>query len=280
MSVDLRLMAVHAHPDDESSKGAASTRKYVDEGIEVTVVTCTGGEAGSFLNEQYVIPQGVDISTLRRDEMARAQEILGVNHVWLGYIDSGMDEPLPPHSFSQLPLDEVSRPLAEQIRRVRPQVVTTYDENGGYPHPDHIRTHQATMRAIELAADSSVEIAGEPWSVQKVYYHHTFSRSKTVALHEAMVSRGLSSGFEEWLADWSEENDNFKRVTTRVSCHEYFPVRDAALRAHATQVDPDGDWFRVPAEVEVEIWPTEDFELAYSTIGSELPETDLFAGLR
>ncbi len=271
MAQELRLMAVHAHPDDESSKGAASVARYRAEGVDVLVVTCTGGEAGSVLNENYSGPVE-DMAAVRRLEMADAASILDIQHRWLGFVDSGMDEPLPEGSFAVLPLAEVAAPLIDVMREYRPHVVTTYDENGGYPHPDHIRTHEVTMFAVEaLKAD---------WQVQKVYFHHNFSRSRIAALHEAMSSRGLHSAYDEWLHEWAVENDSFKRVTTRVECADYFGIRDAALRAHATQVDPDGDWFAVPHEIEREIWPTEDFELAMSVVDSPLPESDLFAGIR
>lgn len=271
MSNALRLLAVHAHPDDESSKGAATVARYRAEGIEVLVVSCTGGEAGSILNENY----GSDVSDMgavRRAEMANAAAILDIEHRWLGYIDSGMDEPLAEHCFARVPLEESSAALAEIIREYRPHVVTTYDENGGYPHPDHIRTHEVTMAACTAASAE--------WQVSKVYFHHTFSRSRVVALHEAMQASGLESAYEEWLKDWEPEKDVFRRVTTRVECSDFFETRDAALRAHATQVDPQGAWFAVPREIERVVWPTEDYELAFSTIEAVLPESDLFAGLR
>jgi len=99
-----------------------------------------------------------------------------------------------------------------------------------------------------------------------------------VALHEAMLARGLESPYAEWLDEW-EEGDG-QRITTRVPCGDYFEVRDKALLAHATQVDPDGFWFHVPLDLQTEVWPTEDFELARSLVDTELPEDDLFAGVR
>jgi mycothiol S-conjugate amidase len=280
MEKDLRLMAVHAHPDDESSKGAASTAKYVHEGIDVLVVSCTGGESGSVLNPSYPDQHPSDIAALRRVEMANAQQILGVQHRWLGFVDSGMDEPLPAGSFAVLPVAEEAPLLAKVIREFRPHVVTTYDENGGYPHPDHIRTHEITVAAIELASDPTADVIGAPWQVQKLYYHHSFSRTRVIALHEASLAAGRQSPYEDWLKDWPEERDTFKRITTRVHCSEYFPVRDSALRAHATQVDPNGAWFAVDREIEAVTWPTEDFELVWSKVRVDTPEADLFQGLR
>ena len=154
----LRLMAVHAHPDDESSKGAATMAKYVAEGVEVMVVTCTGGERGDILNPAVDTPENwANITAMRVDEMARAAEILGVQHRWLGYVDSGLPQgdplpPLPDGCFALADLDEAGAALAAVMREFRPHVVLTYDENGGYPHPDHIMTHQVTLRAVDLAA--------------------------------------------------------------------------------------------------------------------------------
>ncbi|MEY3278762.1 MAG: hypothetical protein RLZZ426_1248 [Actinomycetota bacterium] len=280
MPASLRLLAVHAHPDDESSKGAASTRLYVDRGVEVLVVSCTGGERGSLLNLSHPPVADHEMGDIRRAEMAAALEVLGVQHHWLGFIDSGLPEgdplpPLPPGSFADLPLTEVTPALTEVIKSFRPHVITTYDENGGYPHPDHIRTHEITMAAATQAAES--EIA--PWQVHKIYYHHTFSRKRVETIHNVMIARGLPSPYSDWLDGWDEDNDVFSRVTTRVDCADYFEFRDAALRAHATQVDPNGPWFAVPREIEREIWPTEDFELAWSAFEAIVPESDLFAGV-
>ncbi len=280
----LRLLAVHAHPDDESSKGAASTAKYVREGVEVLVVSCTGGERGDILNSRVELA-GRSIGEVRRDEMANAAKILGISHRWLGFEDSGWPDgdpkpPLPPGCFADLELEVVAAPLVDIVREFRPHVMTTYDENGGYPHPDHIRTHEVAMFAWDKAADPTYDNAREPWTVAKLYYHHNFTRERVVALHTALLDMGLDSPYEEWLKDWDEADSNLHRVTTRIPCGEFFDIRDEALRAHATQIDPDGSWFAVPHAVQIEIWPTEDFELAYSRIGDIVEEDDLFNGLR
>lgn len=283
----LRLMAVHAHPDDESSKGAATTAKYVDEGVEVMVVTCTGGERGDILNpamQEAVDTEG--IHTVREREMAKAAEILGVAHAWLGFEDSGFpqgDPPpaLPANSFAARPLHELTPALVRHIREFRPQVITTYDENGGYPHPDHIRTHEITMAAVKEAADVGQHAdLGEPHHVSKIYFNHQFSKTRVMTFHTALLEAGLESPYAEWIENWKDRDDNFRRVTTRVHAAEYFPVRDQALLAHATQIDPNGMWFAVPLGMQQELWPTEDFELAWSAIEVETPEDDLFAGLR
>ena len=283
----LRLMHVHAHPDDESSKGAASTARYVSEGVGVLVVTCTGGERGSVLNPKMDRPEVLEnIAEVRRAEMDAAREILGIRQQWLGFVDSGFPEgdplpPLPDGCFASIPVEKAAAPLVAAIREFRPHVVTTYDERGGYPHPDHIMCHKITMAAFEAAADPDAYTdAGTPWQPAKLYYHHAFHRARIVALHDEMLRRGLDSPYSDRLADWKADPDWEARITTRVPCAEYFPVRDRALLAHATQIDPDGPWFAVPLVLQQAVWPTEDYELVRSHVDPAVPEDDLFAGLR
>lgn len=283
----LRLMHVHAHPDDESSKGAASTAKYVAEGVDVHVVTCTGGERGSVLNPKMDRPDVQEnITEIRRAEMDAAREILGVSQDWLGFVDSGWPEgdpkpPLPEGCFGLVPLEEATEPLVRLIRSFRPHVMTTYDENGGYPHPDHIKCHEISVEAFAAAADPTrYPDAGEPWQVSKLYYSHGFNRPKAVALHEAALELGIESFFGERLKEWKPDPVWDARVTTKVQCADYFEVRDRALIAHATQIDPDGFFFQIPLDVQQRVWPTEDFELVTSLVDTTLPENDLFAGLR
>jgi mycothiol S-conjugate amidase len=283
----LRLMAVHAHPDDESSKGAATMARYSDEGVDVLVVTCTGGERGSILNPAMDRPDVLENMTeIRAAEMARAREILGVHQEWLGFVDSGLPEgdplpPLPEGCFALQPVEQAAERLVAAIRRFRPHVMTTYDENGGYPHPDHVMTHNISLVAFDAAGDPErYPDAGEPWQPLKLYYNMTFTKDRVLALHEAMTARGLDSPYAEWLEHWSDEHDLSRRITTRVPCADWFPRRDAALIAHATQVDPNGRWFATPMDVQREAWPTEDYELARSLVDTDLPEDDLFAGVR
>ncbi|HEX6325781.1 MAG TPA: mycothiol conjugate amidase Mca [Jiangellaceae bacterium] len=283
----LRLMHVHAHPDDESSKGAASTARYVAEGVDVLVVTCTGGERGSVLNPKMDRPEVLEnISEIRRAEMDAAREILGVRQQWLGFVDSGLPEgdpppPLPDGSFATIPVEKAAAPLVAAMREFRPHVVTTYDERGGYPHPDHIMCHKITVAAFDAAADpDAYPDAGEPWPPAKLYYHHAFHRARIQALHDEMLRRGLESPYGDRLADWKPDPEWDSRITSRVPCADYFQVRDRALLAHATQIDPEGIWFAVPLEIQQLVWPTEDYELVRSHVDSPVPEDDLFAGLR
>jgi mycothiol S-conjugate amidase len=279
-------MTVHAHPDDESSKGAASSARYVAEGHDVMVVTCTGGERGSILNPAMDRPDVLaDMTAIRRAEMARAAEILGVRHRWLGFVDSGLPEgdpkpPLPEGCFALGDLEEQAEALVRVIREFRPHVLVTYDENGGYPHPDHIRTHEVSMAAWEAAGDPDrFPDAGPPWQPLKLYYGHGFSKARITAFHEAILASGEESPYEEWLANWADRPDPGERVTTKVPCGDFFPTRDDALRAHATQVDPTSRWFHTPLEVQTRVWPTEDYELVHSLVETTVPENDLFAGI-
>jgi mycothiol S-conjugate amidase len=284
---ELRLMAVHAHPDDESSKGAATLARYADEGHRVMVVTLTGGERGDILNPAMDLPDVQEhITEIRRDEMAKAAEILGVEHTWLGFIDSGLPKgdpppPLPDGCFALVPLEESVEALVRVVREFRPHVITTYDENGGYPHPDHIACHKVSVGAYEAAADyARFPDAGEPWAVSKLYYVHGFLRQRMQLLHDEAIKHGLEPPFQKWLEHWKPEHDPFEsRVTTRVECSEYFSQRDDALRAHATQIDPKADFFAAPLAWQQRLWPTEEFELARSRVPVRLPEDDLFTGI-
>lgn len=281
----LRLLNVHAHPDDESSKGAATTAKYVAEGVEVMVVTCTGGERGSILNPHLIEDAEVlaDMSGVRRREMAHAAEILGITHIWLGFEDSGFPEgdplpPLPEGCFAVQDIDEAAGRLVKVIRQFRPHVITTYDEHGGYPHPDHVMCHLVTMAAFTAAADASLwPEHGDAWQVAKLYYHMSFHRRRYAALDQAMHEHGLEPKGPPFVDDDTYSDG---RLTTFIECSDYFPVRDEALRAHASQIDPDGPWFAIPLAVQQKGWPTEDYQLVVSKVPTIIPEDDSFTGLR
>jgi mycothiol S-conjugate amidase len=282
----MRLMAVHAHPDDESSKGAATTAKYVAQGAQVMVVSCTGGERGDILNPKLKDDAEVlrDISEVRRREMAEAARILGVRHHWLGFVDSGLPEgdplpPLPDGCFALQPLETAAAPLVRLVREFRPHVMTTYDENGGYPHPDHVMCHKVSVEAFDAAGDPDrYPEHGEPWQPLKLYYDRAFSVAKMRSFHEALLAQGIESPFKDWIDESDERED--RRITTRVECADWFPVRDLALKAHATQIDPDGPFFALSHALQRSTWPTEDWELVRSHVPTDLPEDDLFAGIR
>jgi mycothiol S-conjugate amidase len=281
-------MAVHAHPDDESSKGAATTARYAREGAQVLVCTLTGGERGDILNPAMDRPEvRANLPRIRREEMAAARDILGVRQLFLGFTDSGLPEgdplpPLPSGCFGLLPIEEAAQPLVRAVRAFRPHVMLTYDETGGYPHPDHVKCHQVSVEAFEAAADPDrYPGAGQPWQPVKLYYFATFHRERFTALHEEMERRGIESPYAEWLARPEDRaTRTHPEITTRVPCDDFFETRDRALLAHATQIDPNSSWFDCPLEVQRAAWPTEDYYLARSLVDTELPEDDLFAGVR
>lgn len=281
-----RLMAVHAHPDDESSKGAATYARYVREGVEVLVVSCTGGERGDVLNELVLRdPKSQrDLAGLRREEMARAQAIIGFEHRWLGYEDSGMareDGTVPSGSFADIPIETSAEVLVRLVRDFKPQVMITYNEIGGYPHPDHIRCHEISLRAYEVAGDASVfPDAGEAWSVSKLYYDEIFNQERVLSMQRVLTEQDpdspLTAQMEE-MVNWMKQRPY--TATTKVEVGEYFELRDDALRAHASQVAPDSSFFFWPNDLQRSAWPFEDFRLAFSRVETDVPETDLFQGI-
>src|SRR5450759_4425501 len=194
-------MAVHAHPDDESSKGAATMARYVADGADVLVVSCTGGERGDVLNpglKHY--PEILrNLPEVRRREMAKAQQILGVQHTWLGFVDSGLPEgdplpALPQGCFALEPIEVTTEALVRVIRDFKPHVMTTYDESGGYPHPDHVMCHTVSMSSFAAAGDPTAYAhAGEPWQPLKIYYSQTLTKGRILAYHDAMEAAGLES---------------------------------------------------------------------------------------
>jgi mycothiol S-conjugate amidase len=282
------LLAVHAHPDDESSKGAGTLARYADEGIRTILVTCTGGEAGDILNPAMDQPGNLErMPELRRRELARALEILNVSrHYFLGYRDSGMPDTETnnhPNAFARADLDEAVGRLVGIIRRERPQVLVTYDESGGYPHPDHIRTHEVSVAAFDAAGDPGrYPEAGPPFQPLKLYYHASFSRRRIELLHKAALERGVQSPYGEWLEHWDDEvGADFREpvITTQVDVARWRPQARAALLAHETQIDPNGSWFAIPEELRTEVYPWDDYTLARSLVPTSDPEEDLFAAL-
>ena len=180
--------------------------------------------------------------------------------------------------FYNVPMADVLERVVPIIRRTRPQVLVTYDERGGYPHPDHIRTHTATMAAWRAAADPSfMPEAGPAWRASKVYYQMTFTYRRLTMLQAECEVRGIESPFREWIDGW--DTSRAERITTSIDVGEYVGLRGQALRAHRTQVDPTGNWFKVPDDLVAEIYPWEDFRLAHSEVATDKPEDDLFAGL-
>jgi len=279
-------MAVHAHPDDESSKGAATYAHYLERGADVMVVSCTGGERGDVLNElaSRHPKSGYDLAGQRREEMANATRIVGFEHRWLGYLDSGYvpeGGPLPKDSFGEIPVNISAEPLIRLVREFKPHVLITYNERGGYPHPDHIRCHQISKLAWDVAGDpDAFPEAGEPWEISKLYYEEIFNRSRAEKMLQIVQARDPESDLTRMLEDYlarAQERPNTH--TTSVDVGAFFDRRDEALRAHESQVEPNHPFFFWPNDLLREAWPFEDYRLVESRVPTELPETDLFAGI-
>jgi mycothiol S-conjugate amidase len=282
----LRLIAVHAHPDDESSKGAATYAHYLDLGAEVLIVSCTGGERGDVLNELVARdPKSRrDLAGLRRSEMEKARDIIGFQHRWLGYEDSGLPpegEPVPAGCFAEIPAEVSAEALVRLVREFRPHVMITYNEQGGYPHPDHIRCHEISRLAWELSGDAeSYPEAGAPWAIRKLYYESIFNPDRMTRIYETLKERDPESPlipqFEELAKRFVSRPSD---ATARVEVGRFFERRDEALRAHASQVPPDSSFFFWPNELQREAWPFEDYRLAASRVATSEFEADLFQGV-
>jgi mycothiol S-conjugate amidase len=282
----LCLMQIHAHPDDEASKGSATTAKYAAEGVRCVLVTCTGGEAGEILNPAADSPEArADMGAVRRRELQDSVEILGYasTHL-LGYRDSGMpdsEDNRRPDNFWNADIDEAVGKLVEIMRAERPQVVIAYgDDHSSYPHPDHIRAHEIAVIAFEASGNPDrFKEAGDPWQPQKLYYT-SWSLRRIKALHDAHLRLGYDSPYGEWIEDMKGESDHLFR--TRIDVSDYLDKRRAALLAHTTQIDPNSFWMRLSDDQLRETWPWEEYILARSLVGStdDEFETDLFAGLR
>lgn len=282
----LRLIAVHAHPDDESSKGAATYAHYLDQGAEVMIVSCTGGERGDVLNELVARdPKSHrDLAGLRLQEMERARDIIGFSHRWLGYQDSGLPpqgDPVPEGSFADIPAAVSAEALVRIVREFRPHVMITYNEQGGYPHPDHIRCHEISQIAWELSGDAeSYPEAGAPWAIKKMYFESIFNPERMKEVFAALQAQDpeheLIAQFEAMAARFA---DRVSDVTARVEVGRFFEKRDDALRAHASQVPPGSSFFFWPNDLQRAAWPYEDYRLAASRVATTEFEVDLFQGI-
>jgi len=280
---DRCLLSIHAHPDDEASKGASTVAKYKTEGVRAILVTCTGGEEGDILNPVMDLPEvRADLAAVRRRELEAASALIGYDEVvLLGYRDSGMPDSeanARPEAFANADLDEAVARLVEIIRREQPQVILTYgDDQQGYPHPDHLRVHDISLPAFDLAGEASYRPdLGEPFTPLKMYYS-VWSRARIEATHAKFIELGLESPFSD---DWFTRPNQDDRVTTSIDIGPWFDVRLEALLAHATQVDPDSAfWFGLPRDIARSVHPYEDYILAHSRVETQLPETDLFAGI-
>lgn len=278
-----RLLFVHAHPDDEVIGTGATMVHYVRQGASVTLVTCTRGELGDIVAPDLAELLDGDSGALARQreaELAAALTQLGIGrHYWLGgrgrWRDSGMAD-LPdnehPAAFAQADLGEAVRALVRIVRAERPQVVVTYDANGGYGHPDHIQTNRVTMAALDPAADPTfAPELGAPWRVAKVYW---------TTLARSLIQRARAAGFlsaEDVVPDALPDEE----ITTVVDGREYLDVKIDALRAYRSQVDLENGLFanitKIP-EFAVESYLLVRGERGPGS-GPHGWEDDLFAGL-
>jgi mycothiol S-conjugate amidase len=288
------ILTVHAHPDDEASKGAGTIARYHADGVRTVLVCCTGGEEGEILNPALDTPEvHRDLAAVRRQELARATEIIGYDEVvLLGYRDSGMagsEANANPDCFAAAPLEEATARLVAVIRRTEPQVMVIYgDDQTGYPHPDHLRVHDAGLAAFLAAGDPDRFPEAGPASQPAKLYYTVHSAARFRAIHDKFEELGLESPFDaEWRARWDSMPEEVP--TTMIDIADHTDVRRLALLAHATQVDPESRfWFGLPPEVMGTIQPHDDYRLAM--VGSPggtvtaaawdgVVETDLFAGV-
>jgi N-acetyl-1-D-myo-inositol-2-amino-2-deoxy-alpha-D-glucopyranoside deacetylase len=297
-----RILLVHAHPDDESIGQGATMAKYVAEGRGVTVVTCTAGEMGEILvpGLQHLAADKEDgLGLHRRGEIADAMAALGVtDHRWLGgfgtYRDSGMKwhadghavaaDEVHDNAFWLADLNEAADHLVGVIREVRPQVLVTYDEFGGYGHPDHIQAHRVAMYAAVLAAVPSYKLElGEPWEVVKIYWG-AMSESRMREGLRLLREAGDTTSFEGMDPDGPLPRfavpDQF--LSAAIDAQDHVEKKMDALRAYPTQITTDGPFFALSNNVGSTAWGIEYFVIVKGRRG-ELDEngleTDLFSGI-
>jgi N-acetyl-1-D-myo-inositol-2-amino-2-deoxy-alpha-D-glucopyranoside deacetylase len=300
--MDKHLLLVHAHPDDESIGQGATMAKYAAEGIGVTLVTCTGGEMGEILVPELAhmaADQDDTLADQRKVELDLAMKELGVtDHRYLGgfkrYRDSGMQwhenghavaaDDVHENAFWHADLTEAADHLVEVIREVRPQVLVTYDEFGGYGHPDHIQAHRVATYAASLAAVPSYKPElGEAHDIAKVYWG-AMSASRMRDGLRRLRAAGDTTTFEGLdpdgpLPKFIAEDD---ALAAAVDAGDYVDSKLAAMRAHATQIAVDGPFFALSNNIGNQVWGTEFFRIAKGTqgpLGEDGLETDLFAGL-
>ncbi|MER6033580.1 N-acetyl-1-D-myo-inositol-2-amino-2-deoxy-alpha-D-glucopyranoside deacetylase [Streptomyces sp. NPDC001835] len=275
---DRRLLLVHAHPDDESINNGATMARYAAEGAHVTLVTCTLGERGEVIPPELRHLTGAALGAHRRGELAAALRELGVTDFRLlggagRYGDSGMmglPDNEDPGCFWQADLDTAAGSLVEVILEVRPQVLVTYDDDGGYGHPDHIQAHRVAMRAAELAAEQGHRI-------QKVYWNRvprSVAEAAFARLQDELPALPFAKAAS--LADVPGVVDD-ERITTAVDGSAHAPAKAAAMHAHATQIEVAEPYFALSNELAQPLFTTEYYELVRGT--AEPGETDLFAGV-
>lgn len=281
---ELRLLTVHAHADDETITMGGTLALCADRGIRTAVVCCTDGQLATIfakdMPEEETRPR---LAEIRREELRRACDILGVDEVhFLDYRDSGMaGEPSndEPHAFWKADIHEAVGRLVAHIRAFKPHVVVTYDANGAYGHPDHIQAHRVTLLAVEAAyLGKMYPQAGEPWRISKMYYT-AFPASGARKAIELAKQFGQPSPFGDTPADELDFVTRDELVTTKVDVGEQVARKQQALRAHHSQITDDFPLLAMPAEMVREHFPWEHFQMVWSNVPTRVPESDLFAGL-
>jgi mycothiol conjugate amidase Mca len=281
MSSQRTLLAVHAHPDDECLGTGGILARYAAEGVRTVLVTCTDGAVGEISDPALATPE--NLVEVRARELDKAVGILHVSRlVKLGYRDSGMAGTADnnhPASFHLASLDEAVERVVRVIREEQPQVIVTYDERGGYGHPDHIRAHQVAVAAFEASGKPDrFADAGPIWSPAKLYYA-VVPRSALRRFAERLRGAGLEVPFQREAQAGEEAPFAVadERVTTTVDVSTYVSTKRAALEAHRTQMGTEQFFMRLPPELVAEVFSHETFERVSGP--GETPETDLFAGL-
>jgi mycothiol conjugate amidase Mca len=274
------LLAVHAHPDDECISTGGILARYAAEGVRTVLVTCTDGAVGEISDPALATPE--NLAEVRSRELDESVRVLGVSRlVKLGYRDSGMAGTADnddPRSFFKSSFDEALERVVRVVREEHPQVVVTYDERGGYGHPDHVRAHQVAVAAFEAAGDATrFPTAGAAWSASKLYYA-VVPRSAMRTFGERLRAAGVEVPFQEI----REEKDMpfgvaDERVTTFVDVSAYMAAKRASLVAHRTQMGPNQFFMRIPEDVFGDVFGRETFQRVVGSGPS--PEDDLFAGL-
>ncbi len=285
MSESLTLMIVHAHPDDECIGTGGILARYADEGVRTVLVTCTLGEEGEIVVPEMDTPDNhARLAEIRYEELKAAADILRISDLeLLPYRDSGMmgrPSNAHPECFWQADLDEATGRLVRLVRRYRPHVLISYNEEGGYGHPDHINAHKITVAAFDAAGDPSrYPGAGEPWTPSKLYYI-SYRRALWLKAWGMMRERGLPTPMDDPKFDASRYVDD-PRTTTTIDVGRYLPRKLSALVAHRTQIKPDWFWLAIPDDIRNELFNCEHFIRVASRVQApEGEETDLFAGLR
>lgn len=307
----LTIMAVHAHPDDEVVFTGGTLLMYHSRGVRTVLVTATGGEEGEIhdpdLDPEEARPR---LAEIRGEELRRAVEILKIDHLeMLGYRDSGMagtEANARPDNFQNADKDDATKRLVGLVRQYRPQILITYDENGAYGHPDHIKCNVITQAAFEKSGDVDYHSElGEPWQPLKLYYTH-WPEQNWQRAREVSIERGLKwpwdeeerkpdedpehTSLEEGLMEHEEKVEATKEeskppeyvpppITTRIDVREFLSQKHAATVAHRTQFDPTGTFLNMPEDIAAIAFGEEDYSLIKSHVDTPEQEDDLLAGI-